>query len=150
MSKKGAIVNSICLLLLFGVVLTIFAFYFHIMLPYDDITLSGPDARAYRLDKKYIFIVWRNRPFIINPEDRYVGEPSDYRNRVFGRIFWPLQSSLVFWPRGSYEGVQVGDGVKGDRREKFDFVANKVHILAFFSPQNEKGYEITIELPNAK
>ena len=120
------------------------------MLADREISVSTPEAKAYLISEEYILLKWRNRIFMIYPADKWVGTPSDYRNRFLGARFWPVNSSLVFWPRGSYESVPVGDAIKGEPREKYEFKKGKISILAFSSSRDARGTELIISMPNAK
>jgi hypothetical protein len=90
---------------------TVFLLYFHIMAPNNKvIIISGDKAQVYTISRDRLLLVWRDEVFFIHPESRWVGRPSDYRNCLLDKVFWPKSSLLVFWPRGSY-GEDSGDCV---------------------------------------
>lgn len=120
--------------------------YFHLLLPSARIHVSDGNAHAYYISDKYILLIWQNKPFMIYPEDRWVGRISDYRNKFHGKNFWPKNSRLVFWPRGSYDSVPLGDPVKGNQGEKFKFSNNNVLIRAFLSSSDSRPSEISLEV----
>jgi hypothetical protein len=132
MSRHRRLILLILLLSSILLPLLAVAGYFHIVLPTSAISVSDPAAHAYILNDNYILLVWRDLPFMIYPKEKWIGQLSDYRNRFMGKQFWSQTSSLIFWPRGSYASVPLGDGVKRDHRESYEFTSNKIRVRAYF------------------
>ena len=149
MFKRKYMVALAGLLAPLALILSAFPAYFHIMLPASSISLSEPGARAYYINEECILLVWHDNVFMIYPIRRSVVQPSDFRNSLLGMIVWPRDSPLVLWHRGAYAGVLLGDPVKGDELEKFDFVDDQVRIQARFHDPSTQPSEIVVKLPNA-
>jgi hypothetical protein len=129
----------------FAIPLTFFLIHFHILLPNRNISISDDSAHLYSIDNKRSLLVWKNEVFLVYHDNQWVGRPSDYRNKLLGRIFWPKDSSIVFWPRGSYSSVLLGDRVKEDPRNAFQFEGDEINIRCYFGTA-DSPYEITIKL----
>jgi hypothetical protein len=67
---------------------------------------------VYRVDENRLLVMGAEQVFLINTEEHVV-----VRLSWFGRRYGPL----VMWPRSSFNGVVLGDGVKGNEAESFSF-----------------------------
>jgi hypothetical protein len=81
--------------------------------------LDAAQMDVYHVDRDRLLVLDSEHVFLINKEERVVVRPS-----WFGHRYGPL----LVWPRGSFQGVVLGDRVKGSAAESFSFGAASVTI----------------------
>ncbi len=107
------------------------------MIPSKELTLSDPKAKAYKVKENYILLIWNDIPYFIYEHDKWVGRSSDFRKHFLGQDFWP---------KDCYASVPLGDGIKGDPREKYLFRNDTVTIKVFDFHDRNKSSEIVVGL----
>jgi hypothetical protein len=109
-----------------------FIWYWDILIPTRQVTMSDPAARAYKIDKDHLFIDWDNDVYVVNLKLKGVVRPSMYGHHFLG---------IWIWPRGldNYKGVRVGDMVKSGPGG-FSFEGNTVVI------ENPPQHKITLRI----
>jgi hypothetical protein len=97
-----------------------FFWYWDILIPTRQVTMSDPSATAYQVSENRYFVYWSDETYVVNLKEKSVVIPSRYGHHCLG---------IWIWPRGldNYKGVRVGDEVK-EVRGKFTFEGNKVLI----------------------
>jgi len=99
---------------------------------------SHGNTKVYNLpqNSNKFLIIWEKRLYIIISDS----EKTSYRISNFGTTI----GKYIIWPKNSYKGIILGDGVKGDSRDKYIFFnKNKIYIKCHYS-KNDK-VELFIE-----
>jgi len=143
-------VKKIFFVIIFAIFISILflTYHFHILQKCKSITVSESNAHVYCINDNYTLLVWHDKLYMIMFVSRRVGKISDYRNKLNGILFFPNSQYLLFWPKGSYDSIDLEDRVKGNSSDYYTFKENKIHI--FTSNTQSKGFEIDIVFLDTK
>jgi len=91
--------------------------YCHVLIFADR--SSNPELLVYRVDDRHRLVLGRDVALLIDTQERVVLSLHDVGRRWGG---------ITLWPRDALKGVVLGDGVKGDERDSYQFGVAGVDI----------------------
>lgn len=93
-------------------------------------------VNVYEAPDHNLIIIWNGWSLKVNLLNKHVSLISNYSLRFF---------CYTFWPKNSYKGVILGDGVKGNLNDKYYFRDKEIDVLYHYGLNDNDVVEIYIK-----